>query len=470
MDSSILQAAFSSQHQETELHDLHIEGDIPKWLRGSLISTGPAQFEVGLTPFQHWFDGFSMLKKFEFDQGKARFQNRFLQSQQYLHSNQQGRLANNEFGTYTHHSRLGRLLKRTTLFRPEGYDNCNVNISRLNNHFIALTESNERIAFDPHDLTTKGPFQFQDNLKEHLSTAHPHCDPITKEFINIGIEISHINQYHLYQCGSKLQRRLIQTYVSNDLFYVHSFSITANYVVLFKSPLLISKFKLLLGLPFNNTFYWDKGKPSVFVIIDRRTGAIREIETATFICLHSVNAFEQHEDIVLDLICYEPSNPYDSLYLSNLQSPHPQLPYSQLRRYLLQKNSQHTDGQVLNNQHCEFPRINYQTNGKPYQFVYTTAISNPQSPFFDTLHKMDLRSGTTRCWQKANYYPAEAVFVAKQKSGAEDDGLLLSIAFNSEKQTSSLIILDAITMQQMAEIHLPFHLPIGLHGNFYSLA
>ena len=38
---------FVSQEEETELGELPVDGSFPEWLRGALIRTGPAKWEVG---------------------------------------------------------------------------------------------------------------------------------------------------------------------------------------------------------------------------------------------------------------------------------------------------------------------------------------------------------------------------------------------------------------------------------------
>ena len=57
---------FSSLDQELELDELEVRGDLPPWLTGSLLRTGPARFEVGDRPLAHWFDGLAMLHRFSF--------------------------------------------------------------------------------------------------------------------------------------------------------------------------------------------------------------------------------------------------------------------------------------------------------------------------------------------------------------------------------------------------------------------
>lgn len=453
------------------LDNLHIEGEVPGWLTGSFVSNGPGQFEVGSTHFNHWFDGFAMLKKFDFKAGSVCFQNRFLHSKEYIESNKLGRLSGNEFGTYASNTTLGRIRSSIiNLVKGDSHDNCVVNTTRIAENYIAMTEGNDMISFNMKDLSTTGKFSFPDKIPGHFTLAHPHVDINSGELINISIEVGRINKYHIYKVDPMSRaRKIIQTYSSDSLFYNHSFSITNNYVILFKSPLVMNKYKLILGMPFNNTLSYQENLSSIFVIIDRKNGQIQEVETDPFVCLHSVNAYEYERELVLDLVCHSSGNPYDKLYLSNLCSTRPTLPAGEIRRYIINLNSKSCNQITSSTNTHEFPRINYKGhNGTDYQFVYTNFITHPEAKFFNAIQKLNIQTGDTKHWEKTNYYPGEAVFVPKTDSRLEDEGVLLSIVFDASTQSSLLVIIDALSMHLLAEIFLPLHLPFGLHGNFYK--
>ncbi|MCH9757475.1 MAG: carotenoid oxygenase family protein [Gammaproteobacteria bacterium] len=466
-----LSKAYTSQSDEITLDNLRIDGDIPTWLSGSFVSNGPGQFEVGGTHFNHWFDGFAMLKKFEFKSGTVRFQNRFLQSTEYVKSNKQNQLNINEFGTYASTSKIGRIACAIKeLIQYNTHDNCVVNTACIAEHYIAMTESKDMVSFNLDDLSTTGTFHFTDTLPGHLTTAHPHLDVNTHELINISIEIGKITQYHIDTIEPLTKtRKRIQTYQSDNAFYIHSFSLTNNYIILFKSPLVINKVKLMLGFPFNHTLAYQENTSSFFIVIDRNNGKIVEIEAPPFVCLHSINAYEFENKIMLDLVCHASGNPYDNLYLSNLRSSHPTLSTGKIKRYTINLHSKNCKQIIISNSAHEFPRINYmRCNGKHYQFVYTTLLSHSEDLFFNQVQKLNVQTGSTQCWGKPNYYLGEAVFVAKNHHQQEDEGVLLFIAFNAITQLSSLIIIDALSMQCLAEVYLPLHLPFGLHGHFYK--
>lgn len=471
MPSKTLTLAYASQLTEASIDNLDVKGEIPKWLLGSFVSTGPAQFEVGSTQLDHWLDGFAMLKKFHFQDGKVTFKNNFIRSQQYVKSNALGKLYRNEFSTKSTLPLLKKLsITLQDILTGYGYDNCNVNTTGIANDFISMTETSTHIQFNLDDLNTLGAFQFSDKLQGELSCAHPHFDSKTGEFINVTIKIGFTSNYHIYKANPNTKKQeLVQTYTSKDLFYMHSFSITENYVILFKTPLIINKTKLLLGTPFNQSLTWQKENPSIFVIINRQNGSIQEIEAdESFVCLHSINAFEQNQELILDLICYGIENPYNYLYLKNLRSENPILPKTETRRYVLDLISEKSHHSVISKDILEFPRINYHlNNGKKYHFFYSTKITSLNEKFFNAIQKIDVLNGKTKFFEKQNYYPSEAIFVANPKDANEDGGVLLSIGFNATTNTSSLIIVDAGTLEELAEIYLPFPIPFGLHGNFY---
>lgn len=464
--------AFSSQLEEITIENMDYEGCLPDWLRGSLICNGPAQFEVGNTAFTHWFDGFAMLKKFDFNEGKISFQNRFLHSQQYLRSNALKALNQNEFGTYADGTWFKTTLNKIISHKEIPlYDNGNVNIARIGNDFIAMTETTGFNKFNPRNLESMGTFQFSDNIEGQMTLAHPQLDVNTGEIFNINIQIGKTCIYHVYKVmPGSLKREIIKTLKCNELFYMHSFSITKNHIILFKTPLHLNKWKIILDDTISRSFYLKNNFCSYFVVINRHTGETHEVETDPFVCLHSINSFEQNNEIFLDLACYNVGNPYENFYLDNLKSNHPKLMKAQARRYVLDLSKKQCKMETLSNKHIEFPRINYKAkNGSNYNYAYMAYIVNNNDLFLNAILKLNIESGESITWQHSDYYPGEPIFYAKPNSEIEDEGVVMFIAYNNKKLCSSLIVLDAKTMQQMIEAVLPFHLPIGLHGNFYQL-
>ncbi len=463
---------FDSQYQELKLNTPQVEGTIPTWLSGTFLSNGPAQFEVGDFQLKHWFDGFAMLKKFEFYEGHVHFQNQFLRSLQYTHAERTGQLYTSEFATYKD-TFLPKRLMNGLMHAIKGvlYDNCNVNIARFSDTHVALTESQHMWALDLKNLDTLELFAFDDAMKGPLTTAHPYVDHVTGDVINVAIDIGRFVSYHVYQVSPGTnERMLIQTYRSEYLFYMHSFCVTSNYIILLKSSLVVHPIKLLFGVPFNLSLETSKNQQASFILIHRKEGCITEMPAELpFVCLHSVNAYEVRDKIFLDLVCHPAHNPYDLLYLDNLRASHPVLPSGELVRFELTPKIGHCMHEVLSATQQEFPRINESAH-TVYQFVYTSIIQSKTARFFDGIQKFDLHARKSCRLEKPHYLMGEAVFVAAPRATQEDEGVLLCIAYNATTQCSSLLVIDARDMQQLAEVYLPVHLPMGLHGQFFSKA
>src|ERR1700730_14812299 len=119
---------FSTLEQEIVVDELAVTGELPSWLAGSLLRTGPAKFEVGEQRMRHWFDGLAMLHRFTIEDGHVSYGTRFLDSRSYRAAQEQGRMVCGEFATDPCRS----LFKRVqTLFSGGGVlpDNANINLT-----------------------------------------------------------------------------------------------------------------------------------------------------------------------------------------------------------------------------------------------------------------------------------------------------------------------------------------------------
>jgi Retinal pigment epithelial membrane protein len=144
---------FTTLKQEIVSDALPVRGILPSWLSGTLLRTGPAQFEVGQHKYRHWFDGLAMLHRFSFHDGTVSYANRFLQSKTYQANREAGKITYAEFATDPCRSLFKRL---ATTFTREVSDNANVSISQLGDDFVALTEVPLPVMFDPQPLETLG--------------------------------------------------------------------------------------------------------------------------------------------------------------------------------------------------------------------------------------------------------------------------------------------------------------------------
>jgi len=79
--------------------------------------------------------------------------------------------------------------------------------------------------------------------------------------------------------------------------------------------------------------------------------------------------------------------------------------------------------------------------------------------------KHDICKGVKTFWQQPNVYPGEPEMIPGP-SGAEEDGVVIFVALDGEKETSKLVILDAETFTELEVTELPARIPFTAHGQF----
>ena len=83
--------------------------------------------------------------------------------------------------------------------------------------------------------------------------------------------------------------------------------------------------------------------------------------------------------------------------------------------------------------------------------------------------RVDVTTGEERAWHEPGTFPGEPVFVARP-GGEEGAGGLLSVLLESERRASSLLVLDAGTLDEVARARVPHHIPFGFHGQHFRSA
>ena len=454
---------FSTLAEERTLEDVPVAGMIPQWLCGSLLRTGPAKFEVGSQSMRHWFDGLAMLHRFTIASGRVSYANRYLHSRSYRAAREAERIAYSEFATDPCRSLFKRV--QSIFFSSQIPDNANINIAALGQRFIAMTETALPVEFDPQTLAAARVRPYR--APGQLSTAHPHLEKATGRLINYAAKLGPRSSYRFFAIDpSSGQARVLATLPVREPAYMHSFGITPNWIVLAEFPFRVNPLRLALaGRPYIENYRWRPELGTHFTLINRNTGkASAPLQTDACFAFHHVNAFEQDEDVVVDLCTYPDPRLVEDLYLDRLRRGKP-IARAALERYRLTLADGSVSRQALSEQPLELPRINYgRCNEHSYRYVWGTDTG--PSGWTEKIIKIDTITGAYTVWHRPGTYPGEAVFVARPEAEREDDGVLLSVVLDSATERSRLLILNACDLTELAEATIPHHVPFNFHGHF----
>jgi len=494
-------AGFRTQREEVTDERLPVEGTIPAWLRGDYLANGPGQFEVGGTDLEHWFDPLAMLRRFRFDDDGVVYANRFVRSRDFAYARSEGKVRTPFPGTPPDRPVWERVRQTLTGVFP---DNPVIGVQRAGDQHLAVTESPWGLAFDPDTLETTGRVDLAAGTGADLTLAHVHHDPDRDRFLNLGVSYGRETTFTLFERPADVpvgesEPEPIARLRFEAAPYVHSFALTADHVVVTVNAFGLDPAALLTGALTRDTFLDAFGPidaPTRFVVLDRDTGEhVRTVEAPPAFVYHHANAFERDDEIVVDAVAFADERAVTGLALENLRSAAPDLPAGDLVRWRLSlgdgdaedatsDDRPRVERETLHEGPVEFPVVNYRAvGGTEHRYVYL-AETDPGSGSLPTdLTKVDVETGRVRRWRESGTHPGEPVFVPAPDAGNEDseargvpgsrtqsgdDGVLLTVLLEPAADRSTLVVLDAATLEERARAPLPHRLPYGFHGQFYG--
>ena len=446
---------FAPVETELTVDQLPVVGELPAELRGMFVRNGPnPQFSpLGL---YHWFDGDGMLHGVHIQDGKASYRNRYIRTQGFEQERQAGQAV------------FGGLLQPS----QAGFKNvANTALVWHRDRLLALWEGGEPHAIDVPGLETIGAHTFNGKLASPV-TAHPKVDPVTEEMMFFGYSLAQ-PPYVKYSVVSA-EGELLRT-VPIDLpvgVMMHDFAITEHYTLFMDLPLTFRLERLQRGEP---AFAFERDRPSRFGVLPRHgdNGTIRWFEAPSCYVFHTLNAYEDGDNIVL-MACRTGSTNVlgasPDAHEGDNRQVGSDVPLLYQWRFNLKSGA--VQEQALDDRACEFPRINEQYLGRPSRYGYAGKSAPTTMPKFDGLLKFDLDNGSVEAHSfGTGRYGGEGVFVPRPGATAEDDGWLMTFVHDEAQDVSELVIVStqAMTDEPVARIQMPQRVPYGFHGTWVSL-
>lgn len=442
-----------------------VTGSLPDWLEGELVRTCPAVFEGARWQAGHWFDGLCLLYAFRIGAASVGFRSRLLETEAAGEISD-GPTRLGSFGTSTGRSlwqRLVQPIQRIT-------DNTNVNVVKMGDDLVAMTEGDKQVRVDTHSLRALGTVEYErDELTGAVAGAHPHFDFERAQVVNFATKFGLDGVVSLYEhAANERRRKLVASWRTGRVPYLHSFGLTPAHAVLVAHPLLVEPIHMLWSnRGFIDHFRWRPEEGTRLVVMNRATGGLEQYEADPLFVFHTVNAFESGKDTILDVLAYPSADIMDALRVERMVEELPDLRPS-LVRMVMRPGQTRAGLETISDARFEFPSTNYRlVNGRGYRFVWGAADGpHADGGYTSSIVKVDLQTEGVRTFNEGDRVFGEPVFVPRPGATEEDDGVLLSVGSSQRGETSALAVIDARTMTLLASAEVPSSIPLGFHGSF----
>lgn len=245
---------------------------------------------------------------------------------------------------------------------------------------------------------------------------------------------------------------------------MHDFQITTSHVLFYDLPLVFDLERAIANGGLGHGWSPENGARIGVLPREGSAGEIRWFDIDPCYVFHGFNAFEDPADpgtIHFDAVRYSQmwvDGPSDF--------DHP----SELARYTINLATGNVSLQTLDERSIEFPRIDPRRVGVKHRYGYSVLAPRGGVGGSEAIMKFDFQTGSAVTHRlRGALVTGEMTFVPDSETAGEDEGWLLSYAYDGDLDAGRLLVLDAtdIAGGPVAQVHLPTRVPFGFHGDFF---
>jgi all-trans-8'-apo-beta-carotenal 15,15'-oxygenase len=455
------QLGFRSLEDEVvEELELKTEGTVPADLAGTLFRIGPARHEVNGKRNAYWFEGDGMVHALRVENGRVFYRNRFLVTAKRREDEAMAEAGQQRFTPATLGRQLRRVRQPWKLFNP-----ANTNVVVHNGELLALCEIGRPYRVDLSSLETVGEDDFGVIPPTETYIAHGKLDPSTGELWNIGFKLGLPPvRVTLYRRDATGRTTVVARHPMPLPTIAHDIALTPTKVVVVACPWTPSRFPigLILGQgALLDHLRWQPKLGTRIMVFDRTNGDARVYDTRPFMLHHTVNAFDDGDDVVLDLCPHPDITITTHIFQDLLTGTWPAVNQSWPERIRLRADGR-VDHRRLADIPFEFPRVAPRSWLTEHRWVYGLSgyLGGPVA--------LDTETGTVTSLPHGNdEYAGEPVPVPKPGARSDTDVWLLTVVL-SETNDSELRIFDGndLGAPPVARVLLPHVMPFDFHGSW----
>ena len=434
-----LQGNWAPVKEELTVSDLEVKGEVPKEINGLYIRNGMNP-RSGFS--DHWFFGNGMLHGFNFEDGKVSYKNRYVRTPYYEKD-----------------------LDIIGSFGDLSASPANTHIIKHADKFLALEEAHLPWEVD-ENLETKGAYDFNGKLKGAM-TAHPRTCPKTGELLFFSYSVMsepYLTYYRVNPAGTLVQIEPIEL---PRAVMMHDWNVTENHVVFMDLP-IISDMNLAVetGSPFG--FKPEFGARLGVMPREGSNSDVRWFDIDPCYVFHPLNSYEEGNKIILHVCRQQEAmvGGFQDIYGGETT-------VARLWKWTIDLELGSVKEEQIDDAPCDFPRIDDRRIGFKNDYGYFTTLETDVESLTIGRHllKYDLVNGKRLTHDLGeNVTGGEALFVPRTANSSEDDGWVISLAYEAETDRSKLLIINSQDFESapVAEIYAPQRVPNGAHGSWVS--
>lgn len=458
-----LRGVYAPVHDEVDLVDVEITGELPAGLTGSFLRNGPNPMFDPAGRY-HIFDGDGMIHELALADGRATYRNRWVHSR--------GLEAEMAAGSALYGGMANAAFPGPDVVGDAGpmKNVANTHVVRHAGQIMCLWEAGPPTLLDT-SLATLGTTDFGGRLQGAF-TAHPKVDPVTGQMYAFGYSaLPPYLRYHVIEADGSLSRT-----VDVDLptpVMMHDFAITEHHAIFLDAPAVFDLRGFAAGGPMIS---WqpDRGTRIGVMSRDGDGSDLRWIEVDNCYVFHFLNAYSEGDQIVIDA-CRLPRMDI-GLEAARVPLPEGEEPGGYLTRFTVDLTAGTAQHSRLAELWGDFPRIDDRVAGRRHRhgFVATFATGMPDRSLpgadgqFDSITAYDLDRGTEVSYVVGPGRVIGEPVVAADPDREEGHGWVLSYVYDRATDRSEVHVLDTadITAGPVAVVHLPRRVPFGFHGSW----